>query len=71
MYCVCGTYNSRNLTKMFLNTNENCSSNIFAVSWEFMAGVASQAEDADSSRAPDPIFWFPGVHECSLWYSVV
>ena len=37
----------------------------FVVSRAFMAGAASQAGDADSSRAPGLTLWFAGVRECS------
>ena len=38
-----------------------------------MAGAASQAGDADSSRAPGPWshLWFAGVRECPPWCSIV
>ena len=37
----------------------------------FMAGVASQAGDADSSRAPGLTSGFAGVRECPPWCSIV
>ena len=36
-----------------------------------MAGVASQAGEADSSRAPGLNLWFAGVRECPPWCSIV
>ena len=36
-----------------------------------MAGAASQAGDADSSRAPGLISGLQGVHECPPWCSIV
>ena len=35
-----------------------------------MAGVASQAGDADSSRAPGLTSGLQGVRECPPWYSI-
>ena len=35
-----------------------------------MVGAASQAGDADSSRAPG-LTWFAGVRECPPWCSIV
>ena len=42
----------------------------FVVLRAFMAGAASQAGDADSSRAPG-LIWFAGVHGCPPWCSIV
>ena len=41
------------------------------VSRAFMAGVGSQAWDADSSRAPGLTSDFTEVHECLPWCSIV
>ena len=42
----------------------------FVVSRAFMTGAASQAGDADSSRAPGHLC-FPGVRECPAWCYIV
>ena len=43
----------------------------FVVSRAFMAGAASQAGDADFSRAPGLTSTFVAVRECQPWCSIV